>query len=75
MYTNTVFFQEQLKNGTVTLQVLLNAIPYNSSKASSIYSTAVTHKNLLSYYLISHIIVILWAKCPWAYQLCCLPSN
>ena len=40
------------KNGTVSLQILLNAIPYNSLKASSIYSTAVTHKNLL-YYLIS----------------------
>ena len=33
-YVYTVFFQEQLKNGTVSLQILLNAVPYNSSKTS-----------------------------------------
>ena len=59
MHINIVFFQEQLKNGTVSLQILLNAIPYNSSKTSSIessiYSTAVTHILIL---------YIIWAKMP-----------
>ena len=47
MHINTVFFQEQLMNETVSLQVLLNVIPYNSLKASSIYSTAGTYYHII----------------------------